>query len=234
MFRQLDILIDRYLTIIYSDYWNLLLLVVQVPIIAGLIVMIFDHNDTVTDSIFFSITVSSIWFGLINSCREIVKERDSLEREKRYDLNLTAYYLSKLAVLGVLGGIQAFFLLLITDYYLHLPGNFIIQFFGLWATTIAATCLGLMISAFVSTSDQALMVLPIFLIPQLLLSDLLMPLDQASDWILRVNYFVSSNWGYQIFESMLNGQIEWGSIFESFGVLFLQSFIFSLLARIRL
>ena len=58
-----------------------------------------------TPSLYFVMCLSALWFGCINACREIVKERAIIERERFFGLNIIAYVGSKVWVLaGIVKG----------------------------------------------------------------------------------------------------------------------------------
>ena len=51
-------------------------------------------------AIFFLLTASCIWFGIINACREIVAERTLLKREAKSILRIASYLAAKVVFLG--------------------------------------------------------------------------------------------------------------------------------------
>ena len=56
---------------------------------------------------------AAVWFGAIDSAREIVKERAILARETATGLNRVAYLLAKLAVVGTVAALQTVLVLVI-------------------------------------------------------------------------------------------------------------------------
>ncbi len=74
-FRQSGILADRYFDILLGDLKNTLLLLFQAPIIAGLIVLVWRNVEEPTNTLYFVLVLTSIWFGCSNASRELVKER---------------------------------------------------------------------------------------------------------------------------------------------------------------
>ncbi len=107
---QLKILTERYLMIQLGDLGTVALLVGQAPLIGWLCTLVWGSIGEPTKSLYFVLCLASIWFGCINACREIVKERNILERERFFGLSLAAYVGSKMAVLAGLGLLQVFLL----------------------------------------------------------------------------------------------------------------------------
>ncbi len=74
-FRQSGILADRYFDILLGDLRNTVLLLLQSPIIAGLIVLVWRNVEQATDTMYFALALTSIWFGCTNASRAIVKKQ---------------------------------------------------------------------------------------------------------------------------------------------------------------
>lgn len=113
-FRQLMILIQRYLELMKNDWARLLILMIQ-PVIIGLLLYlvseetVFDVYEN-TKTMMFALCCSGIWIGLFNSIQEICKERNILRREYMTNLKLPVYVFSKFAVQSLIGAVQAIFL----------------------------------------------------------------------------------------------------------------------------
>ena len=154
------------------------LLLAQAPIIACLIILIFDK---LTLSVLFMINLTAIWLGSSNAAREIVAELPIYHRERMYNLQLFPYVLSKLTVQIFFSVVQSFLFVGILflfysnenvhlDYFLPLTGTMIL-------ISTAAVLMGLLLSALAKTSEQAIALLPLLLIPQLILSGVIYPID---------------------------------------------------------
>jgi ABC-type multidrug transport system ATPase subunit/pSer/pThr/pTyr-binding forkhead associated (FHA) protein len=115
---QFRTLTARYLTMIRSDRRNLIILLLQAPIIGILLGVLYGRDvfrfilqpqpDGTVHFVAhaedaFTITallvVVALWFGASNSAREIVKEASVYRRERMINLRLGPYLLSKLVVL---------------------------------------------------------------------------------------------------------------------------------------
>ena len=174
---QTGTLMRRYIDLIVSDKKNLLILLLQAPLIAVVIGLVFDtkgfpaQRAAAECQIFFILVLSSIWFGTLNSARELVKELPIYLRERSVNLGIMPYLISKLLPLAVLCLIQCALLMGIVSLLVELPGSYMWRIAALFTAGMAATCMGLAVSAFVDSNDKAVAMAPILLIPQVVLSN---------------------------------------------------------------
>jgi len=94
---------ERYLRVKLKDRLNGIFLILQSPIVALLLILIYGgsgysqyrENPTTLLSV---LIIASIWFGVINSVREIVSERAIYYRERLFGLRVLPYiFLQKLS-----------------------------------------------------------------------------------------------------------------------------------------
>ncbi|MBI3926192.1 MAG: ABC transporter permease [Armatimonadetes bacterium] len=194
---QLGILSERYLELIGSDLGSTLLLILQAPIIAVCVILVWGDYDEPTSSLYFVLALSAIWFGAINACREIVKERAIFERERRVGLEPAAYVLSKLTILSMLGFVQCLCLIFLVDVYVPLPGVTLWHFLVLFSASLAGTALGLALSAVVSTPDRAVAAVPILLLPQILFSEMVVSHEHSGNLIKTLENLTFTAWAHQ-------------------------------------
>jgi ABC-type multidrug transport system ATPase subunit/pSer/pThr/pTyr-binding forkhead associated (FHA) protein len=177
-FVQWTILVRRYLQVLSSDRWNLLILFGQAPIIGFLTYLVVGKNDP-RDFPYFIFALVSIWFGTSVAVRELVKERPIFERERMVNLQLFPYVASKLFVLAFIVALQTI-LLFASLKALHyaglmlLPGVFygVPQLLVMMMTGAVGITVGLFVSALVKTSEVATSLVPLILIPQILFAGL--------------------------------------------------------------
>lgn len=210
-FRQLMILISRYIKLITNDFQQLFLLIAQAPVVAILLAMvasedIYSSYDD-TKAIMFSIGCASIWLGLLNSVQEICKEKVILQKEHMADLKLSSYLLSKFIVQGIIAFIQATLLVGIfqkivgsSEHSILIDGYWDIQLVS-FLSILAAASTGLFISAVVKNSNIAMSVIPLILVPQLLYSGMLFKLDGITDF---VSNFVLCRWTVEALGTSVN------------------------------
>ncbi len=200
-FKQLIILIRRYIKLISNDFQQLLILFAQAPIVAILLSIVTtddlykSYDDT--KAILFSIGCAAIWLGLLNSVQEICKEKVILQKEHMADLKLSAYILSKFIVQGLLAFIQSWILVFIfqkivgtSEYSILIDSFWDIQIICFLSILSSAT-MGLFISAAVKNSNIAMTILPLILVPHLLFSGMLFKLEGAADFISN---FILCRW----------------------------------------
>jgi hypothetical protein len=119
-----------------------------------------------------------MWLGANNAIREIVSETAVYERERLVNLKIPSYVMSKFTILAGIGLIQCFlFVLIMTAFGRFDSVDFAMLTLILYLTLLAGATIGLFFSALVSSTEKAMSILPLILIPQLLLSGFLKPLD---------------------------------------------------------
>jgi len=112
-FSQFKTLTQRYVTGMVKDRQNLLITLLQAPIIGLLLSVVYTreaftvgltganqirtHNNAAT--LLCLMVIVALWFGVSNSAREIVKEASMYRRERLVNLQLGPYLGSKFAVL---------------------------------------------------------------------------------------------------------------------------------------
>jgi len=175
--RQWWVLAERVLEIKLNDLRNTLILLAQAPIIALILAFITGNTANDERTIFIS-AVIAIWLGANNAIREIVAETGIYARERLVNLRIPSYVLSKFAILSGVGAIQIFlFVVILVAFDKFDAADFAKIVLILYATLLAGAAAGLFFSAVVSSTEKAMSVLPLIIIPQMLLSGFLKPLD---------------------------------------------------------
>ena len=82
--RQSHILAARYRDCLLGDMGGFVLILAQAPLIGWLCAVVWGSIESDTPALYFVLCLSAVWFGCINACREIVKERAILERERLF------------------------------------------------------------------------------------------------------------------------------------------------------
>ncbi len=202
-FRQLSMLIARYSKVLIRDLANLILILLQAPLIALLLVLVF-HGDSqfLPMSFYFCLTISAIWIGGVNSVREIARERELYEREFRAGLSAAAYVTAKCIIFSMLAFLQA----VLFAAGLHL-GFDAFEFTAktlllISVTTISGTILSLAISAFSGNVNRAVSLLPIIFIPQIFFSGILIPFDRMPEVGRIISYITVSRPTFTMFKKV--------------------------------
>jgi ABC transport system ATP-binding/permease protein len=201
--HQVEVLAERYLEIVLADTGNTALLLLQAPLIAGCIVLVWRDVAQPTDACYFVMALTAVWFGAINACREIVKERTIYLRERMVGQDATAYLLSKLVVLALLGFAQCLALVVVVDRGLALGGYPLLHFVALYAASLSGTTLGLCLSAAVTTSERAITGVPLLLLPQILFSDVILSHEHASNLVHWLEDTTLTAWAYDALKQVI-------------------------------
>jgi ABC transport system ATP-binding/permease protein len=149
-------------------------------------------------AIFFCV-VSAVWFGTSNAAREVVSERAIYMRERMVNLKLLSYLFSKFVLLSLFCIVQCTVLLAIVFFALGFNGGlpaFGISLGTLIVTAMNSVAIGLLLSTLVTSSEAAMALTPIALIPQVVLGGLLVPMttNPMLKWFM---YLMPARWGFQ-------------------------------------
>ncbi len=145
------------------------------------------------------LVVSAVWFGTSNAAREIVSERAVYMRERMVNLGLFNYVFSKFFLLSVFCVIQCTVLLAIVFFALGFNGGpqaFVIDLVMLVAVSMNSVALGLLLSTMVQSSEAAMALTPIALIPQVVLGGLMVPMT-TNPYLKWPMYAIPARWGFE-------------------------------------
>jgi ABC transport system ATP-binding/permease protein len=170
--RFFKILWNRHIALLRADVRSLAMLVGQ-PVVIGLLVAWMADSSGLK---LFLAYLATLWFGCSNAAQEIVKEIAVYRRERLIGMPRWAYLLAKIIFLGAATSAQA--LLLYAFIHLgahHLEGSLLWQIICLLATAWVAVGIGLAISTLVRSTTQAVMFVPLILLPQIIFSGYVIP-----------------------------------------------------------
>lgn len=198
-FKQLFWLTARYFNIKTNDRSNTIILLLQAPIIAALVGLIFDNVEL---SVLFLMSISAIWFGTNNAAKEIVGELPIYRRERMFNLRIWPYVLSKILVLTFFSLIQIASFVVIVFAMVGTEelgmNNFNTQLGVMLYLSFSATLMGLLVSALVGNTEKVMTVIPIVLIPQIILSGVIAAIPEGNV-VEYVSYAMLSRWGTEAF-----------------------------------
>lgn len=163
-----------------------------------------------TMKLMFAFSCAAFWIGIFNSVQEISKERTIFEREKFTGVRAVPYVLSKLVIIGIICLIQSIIMQLLFNYFsnttatvdgdmdsltalaVHMNDEGIIfnslpveLFVTTFLCVMCAMCLGLLISS-AASNDLALILCPVFLLPQILFSGVASTLSGITETISKI------------------------------------------------
>jgi ABC transport system ATP-binding/permease protein len=205
--HQARVLTSRYARLFTRDRRNMIILLGQVPVlglaIAGLFkISVFSRPTTDAGQsvkLTFLLLVTTVWIGMIDASREIIKEKGVFTRENSVGVRLSAYLLSKAIVLFTLAAIQALVLtgivLLFQPLHSHLDVYAAVLIIVV-LTAFAAVSMGLLVSAVVRNQDQATSFIPLILIPQLFFGGSIVATATMSAPLRAITKIVVTQWSY--------------------------------------
>jgi ABC-type multidrug transport system ATPase subunit/pSer/pThr/pTyr-binding forkhead associated (FHA) protein len=202
--RQFRYLLLRYLQCRMGDLISLAVLLIQAPLVAFLMYLVFkDQTPQDVLTVLFLLGFVSLWFGVNNSAREIVGELALLRREKRADLNTSAYLASKIVGQGGITFLQVFLLLSVTlgmlkDIHLGFPAAMAVC----WSVSLVGISIGLALSSTVKTQIAAVVAVPLILIPVILLGGLIKPFPDMKGFVRFLADITPVRWSFDMLTAL--------------------------------
>lgn len=203
------ILSRRYLAVLAGEPLSLALVVGQAPLIGWLCAVVWGSVEEDTASLWFVLSLTAVWLGCITACREIVRERGVLERERLLGLGLLPYVASKVAVLSGVVAVQVVLLQGAVEWSLALRGPYLVQTLSLWLAGMGGVGLGLGASAVARQQEQAVALVPLLLIPQILFSEFAIPAEHYGEVVALVEKAMPVRWAYRVFVEGAAAEPEW-------------------------
>jgi ABC-type multidrug transport system ATPase subunit/uncharacterized tellurite resistance protein B-like protein len=163
---------------------------------------LFIDNLNIPAFFFMSIIVA-LFMGLTVSAEEIIKDRKILKRESFLHLSRSSYLFSKISILFLFSAIQTFTYVIIGDLILEIDGMSLTYWAILFSTACFANMLGLNISSAFNSAITIYILIPILLIPQLILSGVVVKFDNlnpqitAPDQVPLVGELMASRWAFE-------------------------------------
>lgn len=230
---QAGILADRYLDVFLADWVGLAFLVAQ-PVLVALCAGEVWSGTTPGPTLYFVLCFSTLFFGCVNACREIVKERAIYARERLVNLEIPAYVLSKLWILALVGFGQTMLFYLGIRAFLVLAGNPLLMVLSLYMSLLAGTALGLLISAAVTSDVMALGLVPVAMVPQLIFSKLVLPAKTLTGPLAWMEQTTLAKWSYRAMEEVVASPPDYMALARALGALVAAVVTLTLLAGVTL
>jgi len=164
----------------------------------------FFNNSNIPVYFFMSVVVA-LFVGLIVSAEEIFRDRKILKRERFLNLSSSSYLISKITILFTLSGIQTLSFILIGNWILEIPISEIRYWLILFSCSCFANVLGLNISSAFDSAVTIYILIPILIIPQLLLSGVVISFDKFNPNVGKPNgipvlgELMASRWAFEAF-----------------------------------
>jgi len=163
---------------------------------------IFRENENLPAYIFMSVIVA-LFVGLTVSAEEIIRDQKIRKREKFLNLSKGSYLFSKISIMFIISAIQTLSFVLIGNTILDIDGMNLSYWLVLFTTSCFANMLGLNISASFNSAVTIYILIPFLVIPQLLLSGVIVKFDKLNpvitlqDKVPVVGEVMASRWAYE-------------------------------------
>ncbi len=163
---------------------------------------LFSKNLNLPAYLFMSIIVA-LFMGLTVSAEEIIRDRKILKREAFLHLSRSSYIISKISILFILSAIQTLSFVWVGNFILQIEGMFLEHWFILFTTACFANLLGLNISSAFNSAVTIYILIPLLLIPQLILSGVVVKFDKLNPRIGNVatvpfvGDLMASRWAFE-------------------------------------
>lgn len=162
----------------------------------------FYENDNIPVYFFMSIIVA-LFMGLTVSAEEIFRDQKILNRERFLNLSKGSYLMSKIFILFFISALQTASFIVIGDLILEIKGMGFRFWLILFSCSAFSNMLGLNISASFNSAVTIYILIPILLIPQLLLSGVVINFDKfnpnvsTQDGVPFFGEVMASRWAFE-------------------------------------
>ena len=196
-----------------SDRQYMIITLLGSPVLALLLSWFTRYNDGNTYSFaandnipayMFMCVITSMFFGLMVSSDEIVKDRKLLNRESFLNLSWLSYINSKILMMFIISAIQTFSFVLIGNLILEIRGMTLSYWLVLFTTSCFANILGLNISSAFNSVITIYIIIPFIIIPQLLFSGVLVKFDRLhkgrfanQEYVPVIGDLMTARWAFE-------------------------------------
>jgi ABC-type multidrug transport system ATPase subunit len=211
-FQQMWVFIKRDVLAKLANRQYLVINLLEAPLLAFLLAFILKYSDTEAytfgkninmPAFLFMSVIVALFMGLTVSAEEIIKDRKILKRESFLNLSRVSYLLSKIGILFTISAIQTLLFTVVGNSILEIEG----MFWTTWAILFSASCLsnivGLNISSAFNSAITIYILIPILIIPQLILSGVVVQFDNLNPKITSYSYVpvigdvMASRWAFE-------------------------------------
>ena len=213
LFKQFTVFVKRDVLSKLSNKQYLLINALEAPVLAFILAFMtryslpgaeysFYQNKNLVAYIFMGVIVA-LFLGLTVSAEEIFKDKKIRKREAFLNLSRGAYLLSKIFILFVISAIQSFLFVSIGNYIIGYQEMFFEYWLMLFNVSLFANALGLNISSAFKSAVTIYIIIPFLIIPQLLLSGLLVKFDElnpslaAKSVVPKSGEIMASRWAFE-------------------------------------
>lgn len=164
----------------------------------------FYENQNIPVYFFMSVVVA-LFFGLIMSAEEIFRDKKIRKREQYLRLSNSSYLISKVFVMFVISAIQTIAFVVVGNVVLEIPFTELRYWLIMFSCSCFANMVGLNISASFNSAVTIYILIPILIIPQLLLSGVVISFDKFNPRVGKpvgipwIGEMMASRWAFEAF-----------------------------------
>jgi len=209
---QIPLLLERQWAVFVSDPRNLLIILGQ-PLIIGLLLVwaVSGTSDDASLKLFITY-IATLWFGCSNGAQAIIGELPIYRRERMVGLGRQSYLVSKTLFIGLLTLVQAFLLFAVTRFLGGgIDGSLAYQAAGILLMAGVSSCIGLAISSISRSTMQAVLFVPLVIIPQIVLSGYTVPASSMAPAVTAVSSVTPT---FQL-QRIMDTSLLWGREIDS-------------------
>lgn len=215
--KQFAVFVKRDIMAKMSNTQYLIINLLETPILAFLLSYIIKYfsvdaandagytlsNNTNLPVYIFISVIIAVFVGLTVSAQEIIKDRKIHKRESFLNLSRSSYLLSKIMILFSISAIQALIYVLIGNTIIEIHDMYFSYWLVLFFTWASANMMGLIISDSFKTSVAIYIVIPFLIIPQIILSGVIVKYDKLNPNISSpqsipfYGEIVTSRWAFE-------------------------------------
>jgi len=212
-FKQFGVFCKRNILSKLSNTQYLLINILEAPLLAFILGFFTKYINDEGQYVFadnknlpvflFMLVVCGIFFGLMLSAEEIIRDRKILEREKFLNLSRFAYINSKVLIMFFISAVQSLLFVLISSLILEIRGMLFTYWFVMFTTMSVSNMLGLNLSSAMKTVVTVYILIPFVIVPQLLLGGAMLDYDDLHKSVSdKVNVpfigdLMFSRWAYE-------------------------------------
>jgi hypothetical protein len=218
-FKQLRVFIERDVLSKISNKQYLFINLFESPLLALFIAFMvkyynvlatetpaytFYENENIPVYFFMSVVVA-LFFGLTMSAEEIFRDKKILKREQYLQLSKGSYLISKVMVMFMISAFQTLAFVVVGNLVLEIPLTELRYWFILFTCSCFANMVGLNISASFNSAVTIYILIPILIIPQLLLSGVVISFDKFNPKVSKpigvplIGEVMASRWAFEAF-----------------------------------
>ncbi len=215
--KQFRIFFARNIKSKLNNLQYILLLIFEAPVLAFILALftkqytvfdddieqyIFANNENIPAYIFMSI-ISVLFIGLVVSAEEILRDRKIIKREAFLNLSRSSYINSKVFYLIIISAGQALLFVWVGNSFLQINAMTFSYWLIFFSTAVCANLIGLNLSAALNSVVSAYIAIPFILVPQLLLSGIVVDFTKMHKDIKSVKYtplysdLMTTRWAYE-------------------------------------